>query len=70
VLALSLGVTTPSMLQSLVGPVLGTIAGRLSVSAAAAGLVLTANLLAAAVPTPVLGRSATCGGRGRSSSAS
>src|SRR4051812_24347470 len=55
VLALSRGVTTLSMLQSLVGPVLGTIAGRLPVSAAAARWVLTANLLAAAVLTPVLG---------------
>jgi len=56
VLTLSLGVTTLSMLQSLVVPVLGTIAGQLSVSTAAAGWVLTANLLAAAVLTPVLGR--------------
>ena len=44
------------MLQSLVVPVLGPIAGQLGVSAQAAGWVLTANLLAAAVLTPVLGR--------------
>ena len=55
-LALSVGVTTLSLLQSLVVPVLGAIAVQLHVSAAAAGWVLTANLLAAAVTTPVLGR--------------
>jgi len=56
VLALALGVTTLSLLQSLVVPVLGAIADQLHVSAGAAGWVLTANLLAAAVLTPVLGR--------------
>ena len=56
VLALALGVTTLSLLQSLVVPVLGTIEDQLGVSASAAGWVLTANLLAAAVFTPVLGR--------------
>jgi predicted MFS family arabinose efflux permease len=56
VLALALGVTTLSLLQSLVVPVLGTIEDQLSVSPGAAGWVLTANLLAAAVLTPVLGR--------------
>jgi predicted MFS family arabinose efflux permease len=56
VVALSLGVTTLSLLQSLVVPVLGVIAGQLDVSTGAAGWVLTANLLAAAVLTPVLGR--------------
>ncbi|RBY92968.1 MFS transporter [Blastococcus sp. TF02A-30] len=56
VLALSLGVTTLSLLQSLVVPVLGAIAEQLDVSPGAAGWVLTANLLAAAVLTPVLGR--------------
>jgi predicted MFS family arabinose efflux permease len=56
VATLALGVTTLSMLQSLVVPVLGPIAGQLGVSAEAAGWVLTANLLAAAVLTPVLGR--------------
>ncbi len=56
VLALSLGVTTLSLLQSLVVPVLGVIQDQLDVSSAAAGWVLTANLLAAAVLTPVLGR--------------
>ena len=56
VLALALGVTTLSLLQSLVVPVLGTIEEQLDVSPGAAGWVLTANLLAAAVLTPVLGR--------------
>src|SRR5918994_7478613 len=56
VLALGLGVTTLSLLQSLVVPVLGVIAGQLDISPGAAGWVLTANLLAAAVLTPVLGR--------------
>jgi predicted MFS family arabinose efflux permease len=56
VLTLSLGVTTLSLLQSLVVPVLGAIEDQLGVSPGAAGWVLTANLLAAAVLTPVLGR--------------
>jgi predicted MFS family arabinose efflux permease len=56
VATLALAVTTLSMLQSLVVPVLGPIARQLDVSAEAAGWVLTANLLAAAVLTPVLGR--------------
>jgi predicted MFS family arabinose efflux permease len=56
VLALALGVTTLSLLQSLVVPVLGTIEDQLAISPGAAGWVLTANLLAAAVFTPVLGR--------------
>ncbi len=56
VLTLALGVTTLSLTQSLVVPVLGPIGSQLGVSAGAAGWVLTANLLAAAVFTPVLGR--------------
>ena len=56
VAALALGVTTLSLLQTLVVPVLGAIAEQLRVSPGAAGWVLTANLLAAAVLTPVLGR--------------
>jgi predicted MFS family arabinose efflux permease len=56
VLTLALGVTTLSLLQSLVVPVLGVIEEQLHVSPGAAGWVLTANLLAAAVLTPVLGR--------------
>jgi predicted MFS family arabinose efflux permease len=53
---LALGATTLSLLQSVVVPVLGGIADQLDVSATAAGWVLTANLLSAAVSTPVLGR--------------
>lgn len=56
VLTLALGVTTLSLTQSLVVPVLGPIGIQLGISAGAAGWVLTANLLAAAVLTPVLGR--------------
>ncbi|WP_081788570.1 MFS transporter [Candidatus Blastococcus massiliensis] len=56
VLALSLVVTTLSLLQSLVVPILDRISEQLDVSPSAAGWVLTANLLAAAVLTPVLGR--------------
>lgn len=53
---LALGVTTLSLLQSLVVPMLPVIAEQLGVDAGAAGWVLTANLLAAAVLTPVIGR--------------
>ncbi|RBY91468.1 MFS transporter [Blastococcus sp. TBT05-19] len=56
VVALSLGVTTLALLQSLVVPALGRIEDQLGISPSAAGWVLTANLLAAAVLTPVLGR--------------
>ena len=56
VLTLALAVTTLSLLQSLVVPMLPVIAEQLGVGAGAAGWVLTANLLAAAVLTPVIGR--------------
>ncbi len=56
VLTLALSVTTLSLLQSLVVPMLPVIAEQLGVGAGAAGWVLTANLLAAAVLTPVIGR--------------
>ncbi|RFU23224.1 MFS transporter [Geodermatophilus marinus] len=56
VATLALGTTALSLLQSIVVPVLPTIADQLGVSPTAAGWVLTANLLAAAVSTPVLGR--------------
>ncbi|MFC7575537.1 MFS transporter [Klenkia terrae] len=55
-LTLALAVTTLSLLQSLVVPMLPVIAEQLGVGAGAAGWVLTANLLAAAVLTPVIGR--------------
>lgn len=56
VATLALGATTLSLLQSVVVPVLGRIEVQLGISPAAAGWVLTANLLAAAVFPPVLGR--------------
>lgn len=56
VLTLALGVTTLSLLQSIVVPILPIIGEQLGVDPGAAGWVLTANLLAAAVFTPVIGR--------------
>lgn len=56
VAVLALGVTTMSLMQSIVVPILGVIGVQLGASPEAAGWVLTANLLAAAVFTPVLGR--------------
>ena len=56
VVTLALAVTTLSVLQSLVVPMLPVIAQQLGVGTGAAGWVLTANLLAAAVLTPVIGR--------------
>ena len=56
VAVLALGTTALSLMQSLVVPLLPTIGDQLGISANAAGWVLTANLLAAAVATPVLGR--------------
>ena len=56
VAVLALGTTSLSLMQSLVVPLLPAIGEQLGVSANAAGWVLTANLLAAAVATPVLGR--------------
>ena len=56
VAVLALGTTALSLMQSLVVPLLPAIGEQLGVSANAAGWVLTANLLAAAVATPVLGR--------------
>lgn len=53
---LALGTSSMALMQSLVVPLLGAIGDQLGVSANAAGWVLTANLLAAAVATPVLGR--------------
>jgi MFS family permease len=53
---LALAVANLSVLQTLVVPVLSTIASQLGESLAATGWALTANLLAAAVATPVLGR--------------
>jgi MFS family permease len=54
--ALAVTVANLSLLQTLVVPVLSMIAQQLDASLSAVGWVLTANLLAAAVLTPVLGR--------------
>ncbi|WP_197008365.1 MFS transporter [Longispora fulva] len=54
--ALGLGAMIVSMMQTLVVPILGTIGHRLHASSTDVSWVLTANLLAAAVLTPLLGR--------------
>src|SRR4051812_45756753 len=56
IVALAVTVANLALLQTLVVPVLSMIAEQLDASLAAVGWVLTANLLAAAVLTPVLGR--------------
>ncbi|MFI5932057.1 MFS transporter [Actinoplanes sp. NPDC051494] len=55
-LALAVAVANVSILQTLVVPILSTIARQLDTSLSAVGWALTANLLAAAVLTPLLGR--------------
>ncbi|GAB2908819.1 MFS transporter [Rhodococcus aerolatus] len=54
--ALSFVVMVVAVLQTLVVPVLADIGAQLGAGTAAVGWVVTANLLAAAVMTPVLGR--------------
>ena len=56
IVGLAVTVANLSLLQTLVVPVLSMIAQQLDASLSAVGWVLTANLLAAAVLTPVLGR--------------
>ncbi|KDE14294.1 MFS transporter [Rhodococcus aetherivorans] len=56
-------ITTIAVMQTSVVPIVGTIRDQLSVSTTAAGWVLTANLLAAAVTTPLLGRLADLRGK-------
>ena len=56
-------VMTLSVLQTMVIPIVGTIGTQLAVSTTAAGWVLTANLLAAVVATPVIGRLADLHGK-------
>ncbi|GAB6902827.1 MFS transporter [Kineosporia succinea] len=56
VVGLATAVMTLSLLQTLVVPVLSRIAEQLDADLTAVAWVLTANLLAAAVATPVLGR--------------
>ncbi|MFG1932919.1 MFS transporter [Mycobacterium sp. NPDC048908] len=53
---LSIVVLTVAVLQTAVVPVLGVIANQLSVSMVAASWAVTANLLAAAAATPLIGR--------------
>ena len=60
---LALAAMTIAVLQTVVVPVLATIGTALGASASAVGWVLTANLLAAAVLTPVLGRLGDVHGR-------
>lgn len=56
-------VMTLAVLQTMVVPIVGTIGDQLGVSATAAGWVLTANLLAAVIATPVIGRLADLHGK-------
>ncbi|WP_080734010.1 MFS transporter [Rhodococcoides fascians] len=56
-------VMTVAVLQTMVIPVVGTIGGQLGISTTAAGWVLTANLLAAVVATPTIGRLADLHGK-------
>lgn len=56
-------VMTLAVLQTMVIPIVGTIGSQLEVSTTAAGWVLTANLLAAVVATPVIGRLADLHGK-------
>lgn len=63
IIGLALAVMTISVLQTLVVPVLSQIAEQLDTDLTAVAWVLTANLLAAAVATPVLGRMGDVYGR-------
>lgn len=54
---------TIAVMQTVVVPIVGTIRDQLGVSTTAVSWVLTANLLAAAVTTPVLGRLADLRGK-------
>lgn len=56
-------VMTLAVLQTMVVPIVGTIGIQLGVSTTAAGWVLTANLLAAVIATPVIGRLADLHGK-------
>jgi len=61
--ALAIAVVNLSLLQTLIVPVLGTIAGQLNESVSDVGWALTANLLAAAVFTPIASRLGDVHGR-------
>ncbi|WP_072805482.1 MFS transporter [Rhodococcoides yunnanense] len=61
--SLCLVVMTLTILQTMVIPIVGTIGTQLHVSTTAAGWVLTANLLAAVVATPIIGKLADLHGK-------
>ncbi|MEU8132317.1 MFS transporter [Streptodolium elevatio] len=63
--ALSFAAMVGAMLQTLVVPVLGTIGARLDADAGSVSWVLTANLLAAAVMTPLFGKTGDLFGKKR-----
>ncbi|MDI2131813.1 MFS transporter [Yinghuangia seranimata] len=63
--ALSFAAMVGAMLQTLVVPVLSTIGARLDADAGAVSWVLTANLLAAAVMTPLFGKTGDLYGKKR-----
>ncbi|MET0578818.1 MAG: MFS transporter, partial [Ilumatobacteraceae bacterium] len=65
VLVLCLLSTVTALLQTMAVPVLGKMSRDLEVSTAAIGWVVTVNLLAAAVLTPVLSKSGDLHGRRR-----
>ena len=60
VAGLSVVVLTVAVLQTAVVPVLGIIADQLNASIVAVSWAVTANLLAAAAATPLIGGSRTC----------
>ncbi|MFI6977920.1 MFS transporter [Embleya sp. NPDC050154] len=63
--ALSFAATTMAVMQTVVSPILPQLQNRLGVSSSAIAWVLTGNLLAAAVATPLLGRLGDLRGRKR-----
>ncbi|WP_406280727.1 MFS transporter [Embleya sp. NBC_00896] len=63
--ALSFSATTMAVMQTVVSPILPQLQNRLGVSSSAIAWVLTGNLLASAVATPLLGRLGDLRGRKR-----
>ncbi|GCE02373.1 MFS transporter [Embleya hyalina] len=63
--ALSFAATTMAVMQTVVSPILPQLQNRLGVSSSAIAWVLTGNLLASAVATPLLGRLGDLRGRKR-----
>jgi len=64
-IALSISATTMAVMQTVVSPILPQLQHRLGVSSSAIAWVLTGNLLASAVATPLLGRLGDLRGRKR-----